>query len=638
MKAFVLFIFTCVTCWAQPFRINDIPFLDSTSSLRLGLAGYWQMEEASGLRYDRSKNGNHLNSSNSVGQATGKIGNCATFASASTQFLNIASNATSNVGGISFECTFWVMLTTKVASQAFAGTWENTAQRSWVVDYDLTSDRFVFTVSVDGLQNTTATANALGSPSTNVWYHIDVWHDLATHTTGIKVNGGTSDTAAPSALFKSSAAFRVGSLTVAGVTALSLNGKIDELGLWRRLLTASERVQVYNGGLGVTFPRFQSSVSLFPTSPLLTWGFGNSGTYTLSTVQNTDVITPNGSTPVEGNIFTHRYHHHSRIAHQSSTTFLAFSSGAVNEDAGGQQSVFCWSTNKGTNWSNPIVVVPSQSSFSATNASFANGSRFTAPFAFYTFGTNTYLISVIGQSTGDGNPVSYLALAARQLFNDGSVGTLSRITPESYTPIAGFADIDYDTVNGPEMLEWMKVYGSSGTGSTSWFLTATNGSDVYGEASTISWDGTANNLIRLYRRITSPTTFTWLSTSTNAGSTFNAPVATQIPNSPSYTVALRLSNGKCAVVGNPQDAGTIRDPLFLAIVNLPLFSTESVNAIRQGLSDTPVYSGTYKGGAASYPDLLQVGNYLYVSYSMQKETIGFSRVLIPGLADNNNDL
>ena len=63
----------------------------------------------------------------------------------------------------------------------------------------------------------------------------------------------------------------------------------------------------------------------------------------------------------------------------------------------------------------------------------------------------------------------------------------------------------------------------------------------------------------------------------------------------------------------------------------------NVTSIRQGLTGTPTYSGTGKGGGAQYPDAVQVGNYLYVSYSMQKESIGFSRVLIPGLADDNSD-
>ncbi len=639
--AVALLLMFCFRLAAQPMKPSDLSYMVSTSSLRLGLAGYWQLEEASGLRYDRSKNGNHLTSNNTVGQAAGKVGNCSTFASASTQYLNIASNATSNVGGISFECAFWVMLTTKVANQAFVGTWENTAQRSWVVDYDLASDRFLFLVSGNGATNATAIANVFGSPATNTWYFIDVWHDLTTHTAGIKVNNGTADTTNVSVtVFTSSANFIVGALTVGGVKLLPLNGKVDELALWRRLLTASERTQLYNAGSGVTFPRFQSSVLLnsLPSDPLLLWGFGNTGTYTLASVQNRTVLTPNGSTVVEGDPLTHRYHHQSRIAHQPGVTFEAFSSGPVNEDAGGQQSVFCLSTNKGTNWTNPVVIVPSQSSFAATNGSYANGTRFSAPLAFYTTGTNVFSISVIGESTGDGNPVNYVALVARQLFNDGSMGTLFRITPETYTPIAPAAAINYDAVNGPPMLAWLQVYGSSGTGATSWYLSATNGSDTFGEASTLSWDGGTNNLLRFYRKLTSPTTFTWLSTSKTAGNTFNAPVATHIPNSPSYTMALRLDNGKIAVVGNPQDAGTVRDPLFLAIVNPVTFTTESVNAIRQGLSDSPTYAGTYKGGAAAYPDLVQVGNYLYVSYSIVKETMGFSRVLIPGLADNNNDL
>jgi hypothetical protein len=32
------------------------------------------------------------------------------------------------------------------------------------------------------------------------------------------------------------------------------DGRIDEVGIWKRVLTAAERTQLYNGGLGYTYP------------------------------------------------------------------------------------------------------------------------------------------------------------------------------------------------------------------------------------------------------------------------------------------------------------------------------------------------------------------------------------------------
>lgn len=76
-----------------------------------------------------------------------------------------------------------------------------------------------------------------------------------------------------------------------------------------------------------------------------------------------------------------------------------------------------------------------------------------------------------------------------------------------------------------------------------------------------------------------------------------------------------------------------RDPLFLAITDVDSVNVTDVYAIRQGLSDTPTYTGAGKHGGASYVSAIEVDvagtPYLYIAYSLQKETIGFSKLPIP---------
>ena len=78
------------------------------------------------------------------------------------------------------------------------------------------------------------------------------------------------------------------------------------------------------------------------------------------------------------------------------------------------------------------------------------------------------------------------------------------------------------------------------------------------------------------------------------------------------------------------DSGVNRDPLYLAI-----FSTngelQNVRALRQGLSDSPTHEGWHKHGGASYPGIAESDGVLYVSYSMQKETVGLTRIDLASL-------
>ena len=116
-----------------------------------------------------------------------------------------------------------------------------------------------------------------------------------------------------------------------------------------------------------------------------------------------------------------------------------------------------------------------------------------------------------------------------------------------------------------------------------------------------------------------------MQTSRDGGTTWSELRETDIPNAPGFTQALRLSDGRIAITGNQEST---RATLYLAIYD-PFEVTTSVYSILSSVSTTPTYAGTYKGGGAAYQDMVQVGNELYVSYSLQKESVGFSRVTIP---------
>ena len=80
------------------------------------------------------------------------------------------------------------------------------------------------------------------------------WHDATADTVNISINNGSTVSAAYTfGSANGSSAFELGRRTGG---ASYLNGALDEMGIWKRVLTAAERTRLYNNGAGVTYPNF----------------------------------------------------------------------------------------------------------------------------------------------------------------------------------------------------------------------------------------------------------------------------------------------------------------------------------------------------------------------------------------------
>lgn len=252
MRYLLTLLLLTVSALAQPLTSHDPAFLQSTSPLRKGLVGYWSLEETSGTRYDRSSSGNHLTSNNSVGQAAGKVANCATFVRTSSQLLSKTGNSSFPTNSVTIAS--WVKLTTFPANAtypALACKWGAVTNRQYSLYLDGDADRFAFTVATNTAGGThTVVATTFGLPSTNSWIFVAAWYNAASSTINIKVNNGTTDTSASvNPVTISTADFELGrQLTY------YLDGNLDEVGLWNRVLTSTELTSLYNSGRGRRFP------------------------------------------------------------------------------------------------------------------------------------------------------------------------------------------------------------------------------------------------------------------------------------------------------------------------------------------------------------------------------------------------
>jgi len=118
------------------------------------------------------------------------------------------------------------------------------------------------------------------------------------------------------------------------------------------------------------------------------------------------------------------------------------------------------------------------------------------------------------------------------------------------------------------------------------------------------------------------------------GAAWSAPRATDIPDAPSLTCALRAPNGAILLVGN-QTAPAFDDPHvkrhyrrypLTVSISPDGYTFTRAYALRCGKQDFRVDGIEGRGGGGQYPDALIHAGQLHVLYSMGKEDIAFSSV------------
>ncbi len=232
-------------------------------SLLTSLISYWKLDEASGSRAD-AHGSNTLTDNNTVGSATGKIGDAADFELSNSEYLSHASNSDLETGDIDWTFAAWVNADSLSAGFQTILSKDATAAREYLIYYeDGSTNRFSVAVFV-GVSTVVLRADTLGAASTGTWYYVVIWHDSTADTINIQVNNGAVDSSATGGSLNAATAaeFRVGGrATIASL--IPWDGLIDEVGFWKRTLTTQERTDLYNAGVGFTYP-FSSGTTVTP--------------------------------------------------------------------------------------------------------------------------------------------------------------------------------------------------------------------------------------------------------------------------------------------------------------------------------------------------------------------------------------
>lgn len=233
--------------WRPPWRGETIQV---DSSLLTGLVAYWKLEEVSGTRSD-SHGTNHLTDNDTVGQNTGKVGNCAETFQVIGEYLGVASNAALQMGDIDFSVACWIFL------DAFSINQARLIQKGVLISAS-TTEYVLCITNTSSVQwhvsngTTIAVAELPSAPfATGTWYFIYAEHDAAADEIRLSFNNGSFTTAAHAG----GAQVAENEFSLLGRSGGTGNdGRMDEVGIWKRKLTAGERASLYNAGSGITYP------------------------------------------------------------------------------------------------------------------------------------------------------------------------------------------------------------------------------------------------------------------------------------------------------------------------------------------------------------------------------------------------
>lgn len=230
-------------------------FMQAFLTLRTSCVAHWQLNEASGSRADVAGS-NTLTDNNTVTQGTGKLGACAAFTAANSEYLSIADNAAVSTGDVDFTLACWVKLTT-LADTGIMCKWDFGSDREYALVYDHTNSsgfggtatKFKFCVSSNGTA-VTGSVESAAAVSTGTWYFLLAWHDAAANTLNISVNGTVVSTSYSSGVRDGTATLYLGNL----VSVYYLDGFLDSATIWKKVLTSYERAVMYSAGNGREWP------------------------------------------------------------------------------------------------------------------------------------------------------------------------------------------------------------------------------------------------------------------------------------------------------------------------------------------------------------------------------------------------
>lgn len=225
----------------------------ASSTLNDSLISYWKLDETSGTRVDSEPTGTaqNLTDNNTVGYTNGVISNAADFELANTETLTRSDSEDLSTGNTSFSVSGWFKKESQSANKSLIGRFgTSAATREYLIRVNGGTEVLDVLMQENGGSLKTVSCTNFGATSQDVWMFFAVIYNSSAQTLSVSINNGT-----PNTLSNVTATADTAETTYIGGRASSSDyhdGLIDEVGFWKKVLSASEITELYNSGAGKT--------------------------------------------------------------------------------------------------------------------------------------------------------------------------------------------------------------------------------------------------------------------------------------------------------------------------------------------------------------------------------------------------
>jgi hypothetical protein len=247
--------------WASARRITELLVAYSLTltgctkttaaagTLPVDLVSFWEFEETTGgaTRVDATGRLNDLSPTGSPTGSAGKVGNAVDL-DGSTKYLRKTYTSDFDFSSGDWTIVCWVKLNATTSFQRIIQKADSTPNNDWGL---IVNNSAKFALNVVNTTPASIFATDTTVLSTGVWYFVVGWRSTSDSDYFISVNNATPiahGTGAGALATRNGTGRDLGVGIHGGSTTNHLDGSVDQVGLWKRKLTANERT-----GAGLTY-------------------------------------------------------------------------------------------------------------------------------------------------------------------------------------------------------------------------------------------------------------------------------------------------------------------------------------------------------------------------------------------------
>ena len=309
----------------------------------------------------------------------------------------------------------------------------------------------------------------------------------------------------------------------------------------------------------------------------------------------------------------------SAVDEDAADTWVAYSIGTISKKADGSQI---------EEWSAPRELAPTMQ----------NGIRTSGGWNVY----NDTLIAFINVWPADMSPKGGFAYY-RESADGITWGELKPVLMKDGSPMAAIIEQDpheydgrlYNAAHFQPGLFANPIYTDDLSGRTGWVKAKYTNMEHSGtnsrEMEPSLFKNSDGEIVMTFRDQNS-TYYRLASVSRDRGATWSTTELTNMPDSRAKQSAGNLPDGSVYLVSNPVNNKT-RIPLSITLSNDGKIFDRAYNLRTQGELPDRVYEGQYKSIGYHYPKTMCYGDYLYVSYSTNKELVEYTRIPLAEICD-----